>query len=812
MEGTGSTRARVLVVGRMPNSGRFQDALELELKELGLDISDIYFTSALKCRNFEVTGSNGDVKTCRPYLEDEIARIKPEFILTMGNEALLSVLGKSGITKYRGRVYEAHGAQVIPTISPSAVMRNPGQKPGYMADLRLFANLVLGRKSESVLPKYHIIDTPEKLKKLERILHDAELVCLDVETHDEYWKHTGKIISLSATCIIKKDGKERIFCWALPLYHAESPFQRTWKSVLKFLAGALCKARRVVAHNGKYDEKWLRQFGVPVTVTFDTMLAIHLLNENVQKGLKPQAMARLGVAPWGVDTKHLLQMPLAEVLEYNFLDTYYMYLVYLQVRQEIIDRPRQARLMQKLIMPANADLVRSEMRGVWLDVKRMSDRKPVVQAELERIEQAILSYLPAPDDPVGGWPTDKKGRPVPHNFNASNFARWMLFEYLQLPILERGKDKDDGGLGDPSMREGVLMELRHEHAVVELMLERVKWQKYLSSFFNAYEEMYDEDHRVHTNFKLAGTVTGRLSSGKTDEDKITGVKGKVRGVNMQQVPRDPLVRGLFGAPPGWVFVEADYSQIELRIAAFLARELNMLHIYSMNGDIHTETAMRVTGLPKSEITGEIRKKVGKPVNFGFLYGMGWAKFIKTAFENYGAVFSEYEARAARTAYFDLFPRLPAWHERQRRLVREHGRVQSPLGRVRHLPDIYSPEQGVRAEAERQAINSPVQGFASDMALFSMVRINRALREQGLAANCIGLVHDAVNFEVRQDAIAQVLPIIKDTMEDVLPLERTFGIHVDVPIVADLKIGKHWGDSKELSTEQVYDWKPEFFAA
>jgi DNA polymerase-1 len=333
------------------------------------------------------------------------------------------------------------------------------------------------------------------------------------------------------------------------------------------------------------------------------------------------------------------------------------------------------------------------------------------------------------------------------------------------------------------------------------MLDRVEWQKNLSSFFNAYEVMYDEDHRIHTTFKLAGTVTGRLSSGKVEGEKVQG-RTDLRGVNLQQVPRNPLIRGMFGAPPGWSFVEADYSQIELRIAAFIARERHMIQLYQNGADIHLTTAMAVTGLPANRITKEIRKKVGKPVNFGFLYGMGWRKFIETAFNNYGAVFTEAESRAYRDAYFDLFPDLLPWHDRQRRLVHANGRVQGPQGRVRHLPDIYSPDKMVRAEAERQAINSPVQGFASDMALLSMTLINAEFRRQGIAGNCLGLVHDAVNFEIRDDELARALPIIKDTMEDPVPLRQKFGTVLNMPIVADLKIGRHWGDAHEVEDASV----------
>lgn len=817
--GFGSGKADIMVVGKMPNSSKFQQELDAMLTEVGLNPDKIYFASALKCRNFDASASNADVKACRQYLAQEIEAVKPEFILALGNEALLATTGKSGITKYRGQVFDTGWgdgqtllSKVVPTVSPMAVNRNPGQRPGFMADLRFFSNLTKGLSTGVKVPKYVTIDTTKKLKALYRALEMSELMSFDIESnivpHGEF-DPKAKIISLCGTNIVpveQDDGTviHKIFAWALPLYHPGSPWQTKWKSLLRFLAPALESIPKTVAHNGKFDCRWLKHFGVDIKLTFDTMEAIHLLNENIAKALKPNAQSRLGVAPWGVDVRDLLEMPLAEVLEYNFLDTYYTYLIYLQLKEELKEEVRTARLFTKLIMPAARELVPTERRGVWLDVERLKARKPECAKELKRIEDEILSYLPEKDSDE--WPKDKKGNPREFNCNASIFARWMLFEYLELPILERGKEKPNGDPGDPSMAEEVLLHLKGKHPVVNLMLERVTWSKYMSSFFNPYEIMYDENHRLHTTFKLSGTTTGRLSSGKEDREKVSGGgKNKLRGVNLQQVPRNPFIRGMIGAPPGWSFVEADYSQIELRIAAFIARERHMIHLYQIGADIHMETTMKVTGLPQSQITKEIRKKVGKPVNFGFLYGMGWRKFIETAFNNYGSKFTESEARAYRDSYFELFPDLPRWHERQRRLVRQYGRVQSPLGRVRHLPDIYSPEKMVQAEAERQAINSPVQGFASDMALLAFTLITQEFRDRGIAGHCVGLVHDAINFEIRDDHLTEALPIIKDTMEDPRPLKKKFGTVLDMPIVADLKIGRHWGDAEELANpEIIYD--------
>lgn len=813
--GFGPTPAKLMVVSKMSNSKDWQADLEFELEQLGFNSRDIYFAQAIKCRTFDQDVSNADVKACRKYLDAEIAAVKPKFMLLLGNEALLAITGRSGITKYRGQVHQdPRGFDAIATISPSAVNRNPGQRPGYLADLRLFANRVYGRVSGIPDPKYKVIDTRKKLLKLKQALSITHEINFDVETTDEYYKDEGRIISLAGTCIIKTRSGDKRYVFALPLYHPESPWQHQHRSVLRSLKSELEAIPKVVAHNGAYDVKWMIQYGINIGFTFDTMLAVHLLNENVAKGLKPQAQSRLGVEPWGVDTSKLLTTPLDEVLHYNVLDSWYMYHVKLQLAQELKEQPRLARVFKFIMMAGTNELLRSEMRGIWIDVPLLKERTPQIVEKLETIERKImksakLSLEPKKKmiDPTHeDWPVDAKKKPRTPNFNASIFARWMLFDHLGLDIISRGKLKGDGSLGDPSMAEDVMLELKGNHPVVELMLERVSYQKTLSGFFNPYAELYDSNHRIHTNFKMAGTVTGRLSSGKGDEEKVSVPRGKLRGVNLQQVPRDAFVRGVFGAPPGWSFVEADYSQVELRLVAFASRDETMMHLYSIGADIHRATAADVLGIPLSEVSGDDRKKA-KAVNFGFVYGMGWRKFIETAFLKYGATFTEAEAQAVRRAFFEHFNGLPRWHDRQRRLVRKYGRVQSAIGRVRHLPDIYSPDPGVQAEAERQAINSPIQALGSDMAVLSMVEINRIFRERGIRGHCLGLVHDAINYEIKDEDVPRAIPIIKSTMEDTDLMYRKFGTHLDIPIVADVKLGEHWGGSLEMSAEEAmnFEW-------
>jgi uracil-DNA glycosylase family 4 len=928
----GPRRAEIMVVGRMPNSENYQVQLEKDLREAGLDPGKICFTSAVKCRNFELDATRSNVKACTPYLDAEIAMVKPKWILSLGNEALQATTGHSGVMTYRGKSIKRGGATVIPTISPLAVNRNPGQRQSYIADLNFFASQVAGKGSRIKAPKIWFVKDLDDLKKLKKVLRASSVISFDVETWspDHVGEHhpDGRIICLAGTVQVG----EKFAVWALPLAHPQSPFRKSWRKVLGYLAEALEGVPKQIAHNGKYDCRWLAQHGVRMHLTYDTMLAVHLLNENLLKGLKFQVQNRFGVKPWAMDTKDLRQEPIDEVLEYCALDTYYTWHLYRDTKQELTKQPRIARVLKLILMPASDILVDVERRGVWMDREKLASNYKIALDMRAKIDEELMAFVPPTESE--GWIKTAKGKPSAVNFNPSNFLRWWLFEYLEFPVIERGKAREDGSPGMPSVREVVMLELRrnHPHPVVELLLERSKWQKYCSAFLSAYEELLDEQDRIHTTFKLYGTVTGRLSSGKEDREKVTS-RAPVRGVNLQQVPRDDFIRGLFGAAPGFTFVEADFSQIELRIAAFLSKDRVMNMIYQQGRDIHAEVACSIlanttpqslaklslvryglspdwtgaevlwalsskakerkepsellqlarkkwahqtTGrwqwgesarffesyvegrsklsastsmvedevrvLRKYLVSGstsrqrgsngqreleysdalqvlssldspiddrgtswkELRKK-GKAVSFGFIYGMGWRKFIRTAFEKYEVVFTEAEAQGVRKAFFEMYPDLLSWHARQRRLVQHNRRVQSPVGRVRHLPDIDSRDQFVRAEAERQAINSPVQSFGSDMTMLAMIQIHEAFKTQQIEGYFISTVHDALLFEIAHADVKRALPLIKDLMEN-LPLKRKFGVTVDLPIIVDIMVGKYWGDARQLSPEEVHDYQ------
>lgn len=802
--GSGPNNARIVVVTKSPlgEDSRLRAEMVAYLTEVGIDCREVMWCSAVKCRVWDMETTKTHQKACKPYLAQELAFIQPQYILALGAEAWFAASGWADITKHRGGLYNSPDCDglIFPTISPAAVKRSPGMRQGFIADLRYFARLVNGDDETSAPPFHHpgdrvtTVTSKQGLRDTLSAVRASTVVAWDIETtggspHDS----DAAVVSLSLTTA-NNHGMESARVWQIPLFHPESPFRDQWQAVLRIIGKAIAKVKRNGGHNIKYDAKWTRYFNAPITPGWDTIIMLALLDENQQKGLKPNAQQRLGADPWGIDTKNLLDTPLDEVLEYNGLDTWHNLRLYYVLRDELLRNKRLARLYVHLMMPLVQELTIAELNGVHVDGMALAANWGAVQGTLQGIHEQLMEYVPETPGVVPDKFFNRKGE-LQINFNASNFARWWLFEYLGLPVLARGKS------GQPSMAESIMMELAEQHPAAKLMVERVEWNKYDTAFFRPWSEQITRQGRIHTVFKPWGTVTGRLSSGKEDAEKITAGARNRRGVNMQQVPRNKLARGVFGAPPGSKFVEADYSQIELRIAAYLARERRMLHLYATGQDIHLATAMQMTGKPAHLITPEERKKA-KAVNFGFLYGMGWAKFIQTAWNNYQLRVTEEEARAFREAFFAGFEDLLPWHARQRRLVRKHGRVTTPMGRIRHLPDIFSPDKDVQAEAERQAINSPVQAVASDMAALSLVYCAREFRRRGMKAIVLGPVHDAVNFEVPDNELAVALPLIKHTMEN-LPLEQLFGMVLDVPIVADVKVGQHWSsDAIEVPGDTV----------
>jgi uracil-DNA glycosylase family 4 len=778
--GSGSLGADIAIIGEAPGareddqheafvgpSGKLLNEL---LGEAGLKREDVYISNATKCRPLDNrTPTRGEAKTCSAeFLFPELEKLRPKYVLLLGNSALQAVAGKSGITKHRGSSFNIRGFKAFATFHPAAVLRNPKYSATVKADFIRFGRMVRGEDSITGKTDTRIIHTAEQLRWLKRKLDEADEISYDLETYTEpaddgkhvrsglmeWHGHMSKIVTISFTW-------EEHQAAVLPLHHVRSPWKDPDK-VLLYLKSSMERADcKYIGHNGKFDNRWLYAKGIKVPQTFDTMIAAHVLDENRPKGLKPLSQILLGADAYdvGEDIRDAFHMPIKKLCIYNGKDTDYTLQLYHIFREQLKQEPRLVRVF-KLMMQASNALVEIEAHGVWMDPERWNQRSLKAIKNTEKAYAYINEWVP-------------KGEP-PLNPNSPKQLANLMFNHLNLGVLDHTKS------GAPSTAESVLLRLAKEHPMPDGLLKYRKWAKYLSTYFLPWKyEHSDDDSYIHGSYRLTGTTTGRLS----------GSGG------LQQVPRDIFIRSLIGAPPGWAFVEADFSQAELRAAAMIANETRLLRQFARGEDVHMIRAMRLTGKAAEDVTKEERKKA-KAVNFGFLFSMGARKFVEYARDNYGLDVSLAEAERIRLQFFEDYPALLQWHSRQKRLAHRYKQVQSPIGRVRHLPDIDSENEAVRAEAERQAINAPVQSFASDLMLIALVVLHQTLPRD--RARIVGTVHDALLFQVRDDYLDEAVPLIKHTMENP-PMQAWFDKPLDTTIVADVSVGHHWGEG--------HDWEP-----
>jgi len=763
-------------------AGQYLDEL---LKEAGLKRSDCYITNVAKCRPPDNrTPTRGEINTCvDEYLYDEIEKVDPSIIVLLGNSALQGVLGKSGILKQRGNVTKNNGRYILPTLHPAAGLRNPYRKPEIQADFLRLGRLVRKEK-EKLKTKVHVVQRKRELIALRRMLMQADEIAWDLETYtfDNGVRLKGKKVvsnfqewrgELSTIACISFSWKPGIAA-VVPLWHEETPWSDP-EQVLQFLKPTLeRKDCKYIAHNGKFDCRWLASKKIFCELTFDTMLAAHMLDENRSKGLKQLSQVQLGIDGYdiGEDVKDAYHAPLTRLCVYAGKDAAFTLHLYHKFRDQLKEHPRTARIFKKMMMPASNMLTKVERRGIWIDPDKLEPALIHAEENLEKIKDYMYRYVPEEKQPqlVPDGATKKLTKELAGiNFNSPQQVAQWLFGDLNLDPIKETKT------GNDSTDESVLMQLQGKHPAIKGLLKYRKWAKYRDTYLMPLDVVHrDEMSRCHPGFKLYGTVTGRLSCADP---------------NLQNIPRNPFLRGVIGVPEGYDLIEADYSQIELRIAAQLAHERNMLRAFHAGKDIHLETAVELLKKLPDEITKEERK-LAKAVNFGFLYGMGWKKFIEYARDNYEITVTETQAKEYRKAFFTKWPRLLPWHDRQRRLVHRYHRVQSPIGRVRHLPDVLSGDSDIVAEAERQAINSPVQSLASDLMLMSALQLDERLDSRG--AFIVGSIHDALLWQSKEGYTDEAVGMIRHEMLNP-PLKRWFGAQLEVPIDVEIKVGKHWGE-------------------
>ncbi|MBP7217071.1 MAG: DNA polymerase I [Candidatus Omnitrophica bacterium] len=469
---------------------------------------------------------------------------------------------------------------------------------------------------------------------------------------------------------------------------------------------------------------------------FDTLIAAHLLNPALPDyKLTDLAWTYLGT----IDSAIVIDAQKAARL-----------VVELQARleQELQEKSLN-KLFSDIEMPLVEVLAEMEIHGVSLDLPFLAS----LSREIEKRLSVLVSQIYALS---GGQ----------FNLNSPKQLREVLFERLALPVSKRSKT-------GPSTDEEVLRSLASQHALPKMLLEYRQLTKLKNTYIDALPALVDQaTGKLHTSFNQTVTETGRLSSTHP---------------NLQNIPVKTdigrQIRKAFIAPAENLrLVSCDYSQIELRILAHLSKDAFLIDAFKHGKDIHTATAALLHGIPEQEVDTTMRE-MAKRVNFGIVYGLsafGLARDLEIPVT---------EAQAFIDAYFLRYPGVKEYIDKQIQFAQSNGFVMTMFSRRRYLPEINNKNQSIRQMAQRQAINTPIQGSASDLIKLAMIQIHQQLKLRGLSATMILQIHDELVFEVPAQEMPELTALVKDRMENVLAL--------DVPIRVAIKQGKNWLEMEEM---------------
>jgi uracil-DNA glycosylase family 4 len=776
------------------------------------------------------------IKQGQPELLKRIHKKNPKYLLLMGNTPLQAILGQAGIRSMRGKPVEHEGRVLLPIYHPHQALADDKWIPLIEQDIRKLRECVdFGGIPEERALDYDIVDTWDKVKKMCADLEGT--VSVDLETTRFYpfttqldtrvrrgeaskndmevWKatHNGKLPRVTA---MQFGCRKRQ--WVVPMETAgiwkRSELERIVKKVTKRLRKCF-----TVYHNGKFDLLWmLVRFGVRWHIDFDTMLAHYMIDENDLHDLKYLAQKYLGAPDWDIEGKEKTEWSLKNA-KYAAHDVFYTRALRFKLHEELKQDYEVNRVFRRIMMPCVKMFIGVEYKGVYVDESRMDDAETFLREELAKAEAALEKWAKKASQPDQNKKSPWFGRV---NWGSPKQLSRLIFEDLKVPAKDEWKTKSGY-----STAETVLNQI--DHPMVGDLLKWRGHQKQLSSFIDGWRPYLDKHGFIHPVFKLHGTVTGRLSC---------------EHPNLQQVPRDKRIRTLITAPEGWTLMEMDLSQIELRIAAELAGETNMLKAFASGVDTHWLTAIReiergagykdeviktaklgsgkkmkyheaieyILGMGPKACEGlmnlwkEVRKKA-KAINFGYLYGMWWKKFKIYARDNYGVEVTDDEAQSSREAFFELYPEFIDWHDRQRRFAANNGYVRSLSGRKRRLPAASGGrDTPQRREAQRQAINSPVQSFANELNLMAALQMTKEFSAKWF--QIVGTVHDAILMLVRNDMVEHVYNRGLEIMSHPALLDE-FEIELKVPIEAEGGIGP-WGAGvgieEWLKTNPPSTWK------
>ena len=589
---------------------------------------------------------------------------------------------------------------------------------------------------------YQLVDTEEKMNELCGKIFTSSAVSVDTETTSTD-AMKAELVGLSFSI-----EENKAFYVPIPSEREEAlKIVNIFKGVYE--SPDLMK----IGQNIKYDIIVLANYGVKFNgPIFDTMIAHYVLQPELRHNMDYMAEVYLNyktihidelIGPKGKGQKNMRSLSPSEVYKYASEDAD-VTLKLKNIFEVELKKNGLYSLFEEIEMPLVPVLARMEMNGVRVDTESLAETSRQFAERMSTIEKEIHE--------MAG---------MDFNISSPKQVGEVLFDKLK--IVDKAKKTKTGQY---VTSEDVLQNLKSRHPIVEKILDYRGYKKLLSTYVDSLPQLINpKTGHIHTSYNQAVTSTGRLSSSDPNLQNIP-----IRDENGKEV------RKAFIPDEGCEFFSADYSQIELRIMAHLSQDENMIEAFTQGYDIHAATAAKIYKIPIEEVTADQRRKA-KTANFGIIYGItvfGLAERMEV---------SRAEAKELIDGYFATYPKVREYMDRSIQMARERGYTETMFSRRCMLPDINSHNAVVRGYAERNAINTPIQGSAADIIKIAMVRIDRRMQAENMRSKMILQVHDELNFSV--------FPEEKERLQKMVVEEMESACQMSVPLIADCGWGKNW---------------------
>ncbi len=705
-------------------------------------LTEIFNLLEFKTLGKRILGGDFEEKT--RTASDEKKKIDNDEVQTdlFGNE----VKSKKTIVKTKTIVLDSEaGTQSV--LEPNDEPGNPGYDDDEEAASDL-PKLIANKNIENTPHVYETIVGDKAIEAFIKKIITKKEICIDTETTGidannvqlvglsfSNTTHTGYYLPV-ANDGDGTDGAKHILNQLKPLFEDETI---TW-----------------IGQNLKYDFLVLKWYGVLLKgKTFDTMLAHYVIEPEGRRSMDILSEQFLGYAPVGIETLigkkgknqgTMRDVPLDQITEYAAEDADITFQLK-ECFEPLLTKREVKRVFEEVENPLMQVLVDMEFEGIKVDEQFLNEYSKVLEADIKISEERVF---------------EQAG--VRFNLASPKQLGEVLFDILKIdPKAKKTKT------GQYATGEDVLAKLAAKHKIVDDILNFRELSKLKSTYVDALPAIVNsKTGRIHTSYAQAVAVTGRLSSTNPNLQNIPIRSERGREVRKAFIPRDPAR----------ILVSADYSQIELRVVAAISGDPNMCDAFKQGKDIHTATAAKVYGIAESEVTKEQRYKA-KSVNFGIIYGQGAFGLA----ENLGI--SRTEAKEIIDNYKKEFPNIQLYMDQQINKAKEQGFVETLMGRKRWLRDINSSNFTVRGFAERNAINSPIQGSAADMIKLAMIKIHHEMKKQHWESKMILQVHDELVF----DAVESELPALKELI--LACMTTAMELPNGVPVEAEIGQGKNW---------------------